>query len=284
MGATRPRSWGRWAGGRGGGPAQWRPHTRGPGGGGLGAGAGGPHSGGHTPGVLLRCRRRLAGAEGAGGQALCGGCSAPALPPPVPRPLCPASRSLSQPGRRVRAHPCRRSPRAPRGHATRRGCRRATGLPVGHQDPGSEAPARRVQAGDRRDAEAPLRLPAASVSVDAGSPRQPVLINCANLISSHQSLQRAFLGELARAASNCGRTGFLAQVVMLTLSTSSACASSPSPDEIRLSVWSSLPCTAVRNIKAIFPGETGGSRQGVRRPGDPGWREDSCLAVGRLPI
>lgn len=121
------------------------------------------------------------------------------------------------------------------------------------------------------------------MSVDAGSPRQPVLINCANLISSHQSLQRAFLGELARAASNCRRTGFLAEVVILTLSTFSGCPSSPRPDEIRLSVWSSLPCTAVRNIKAIFPGETGGSRQGVLRPGDPGWREDSCLAVGASP-
>lgn len=51
----------------------------------------------------------------------------------------------------------------------------------------------------------PVSLWSVSVSafVEAKSPRPPVLINCANLISSHQSLWRAILREPVRTVYGC---------------------------------------------------------------------------------
>lgn len=57
----------------------------------------------------------------------------------------------------------------------------------------------------------PVSLWSVSVSafVEAKSPRPPVLINCANLISSHQSLWRAILREPGEQSLVARGTGFL---------------------------------------------------------------------------
>lgn len=93
-----------------------------------------------------------------------------------------------------------------------------------------------------------------SASVDPASLRQPVLINCANVISSHHSLWRLFLRELVRTASG-DREGQLPGVALVLTQCPAQVSTVPesSHKEPRLPVCPHPHTTTVNNTKAAFP-------------------------------